>query len=250
MIGSTAFYAGVVIALAGLLGVVHPIALLGLTSRTRGATLLVGGVALVVIAVALPARQKRVGATRTRLDEFAPVYEFHEVHSARVAAQPDRVYRALRAVTAGEIPLFQLLTRMRRFGRSGPESILNAPDRAPVLDVATRTGFIVLADDAPREFVVGTVVIAPPGWQRSDAATPEAFKALHDMGFAIAAMNFHIVPDGTGGTTISTETRVHATDASSRRRFATYWRVIYPGSALIRRSWLRAIRRRAERAFP
>ncbi len=30
-------------------------------------------------------------------------------------------------------------------------------------------------------------------------------------------------------------------------RFAIYWRVIYPGSALIRRMWLDAIRRRAER---
>ena len=40
--------------------------------------------------------------------------------------------------------------------------------------------------------------------------------------------------------------RVHATDASARRRFAAYWRVIYPGSALIRRMWLRAIRVRAE----
>ena len=31
-------------------------------------------------------------------------------------------------------------------------------------------------------------------------------------------------------------------------RFALYWRVIYPGSALIRRMWLRALRLRAERA--
>jgi len=33
--------------------------------------------------------------------------------------------------------------------------------------------------------------------------------------------------------------------APRRRRFAAYWRLIYPGSALIRRSWLRAIRQRA-----
>ena len=44
----------------------------------------------------------------------------------------------------------------------------------------------------------------------------------------------------------STETRVFATDDSARRRFAAFWRVIYPGSALIRRMWLRAIQRRAE----
>jgi len=32
---------------------------------------------------------------------------------------------------------------------------------------------------------------------------------------------------------------------STRRRFAGYWRIIYPGSALIRRMWLRAVARRA-----
>ena len=59
-------------------------------------------------------------------------------------------------------------------------------------------------------------------------------------------MNFRIEPDGKGGSRLSTETRVFATDAASRRRFAAYWRVIYPGSALIRRMWLRAVRLRAE----
>jgi hypothetical protein len=36
------------------------------------------------------------------------------------------------------------------------------------------------------------------------------------------------------------------TDRAYRRVFAAYWRVIYPGSALIRRMWLRAVKRRAE----
>jgi hypothetical protein len=49
-------------------------------------------------------------------------------------------------------------------------------------------------------------------------------------------------------TLLTTETRIYATDASSRRAFARYWRVIYPGSSLIRRMWLRAIKKRAEAA--
>ncbi|MBV8202739.1 MAG: hypothetical protein JOZ15_19150, partial [Acidobacteria bacterium] len=49
-----------------------------------------------------------------------------------------------------------------------------------------------------------------------------------------------------GACVVTTETRVNATDAATRRRFAAYWRVIYPGSSLIRSMWLRAIRRRAE----
>jgi hypothetical protein len=35
-----------------------------------------------------------------------------------------------------------------------------------------------------------------------------------------------------------TQTRVAASDASAERRFAAYWRLIYPGSAFIRRMWL------------
>ena len=41
------------------------------------------------------------------------------------------------------------------------------------------------------------------------------------------------------------ETRVFANSPEARGRFARYWRVIYPGSAIIRRMWLRAVRRRA-----
>ena len=59
-------------------------------------------------------------------------------------------------------------------------------------------------------------------------------------------MNFRLVPDGRGGSVLSTETRVFAPDAGTRRELATYWRVIHPGSALIRRGWLDAIRQRAE----
>jgi hypothetical protein len=39
---------------------------------------------------------------------------------------------------------------------------------------------------------------------------------------------------------------VACTDASSARRFARYWRLIRPASGAIRRSWLAAIKRRAE----
>jgi hypothetical protein len=58
-------------------------------------------------------------------------------------------------------------------------------------------------------------------------------------------MNFHL-EDEDRGTRLVTETRVRATDAAAERRFAAYWRLIYPGSAFIRRMWLDAIRRKAE----
>jgi len=58
-------------------------------------------------------------------------------------------------------------------------------------------------------------------------------------------MNFLIEQRGAG-CVVTTETRVQATDARTERRFRLYWTLIYPGSTLIRRMWLRAIQRRAE----
>jgi uncharacterized low-complexity protein len=53
------------------------------------------------------------------------------------------------------------------------------------------------------------------------------------MMFVLAAINFRVSASGPGVFLVSTETRVFATDASALRKFAAYWRVIYPGSALI-----------------
>jgi hypothetical protein len=69
-------------------------------------------------------------------------------------------------------------------------------------------------------------------------------------GFALAAMNFRVMPIAPQRSRLSTETRVFANSPGARRRFAVYWRVIYPGSALIRRMWLEAIARRAKAAGP
>jgi hypothetical protein len=198
----------------------------------------------------LPARETRAASKHSRHDEFAPAWQFSERHAIDVQAPPDRVYRAIRAVTAGEIAFFRSLTAIRRLGRPGRESILNAPQDQPILDVATRTTFLLLAEEADREVVVGSIVAAPAGFRRRAVRTPEDYRQLAAPGFVKASMNFRVEPDGRGGSHVVTETRVFATDARSRRWFAAYWRVIYPGSALLRRTWLRAIAARAEGGGP
>jgi hypothetical protein len=59
-------------------------------------------------------------------------------------------------------------------------------------------------------------------------------------------MNFEILPESPTASRLRTETRIQATDARAKRRFGLYWTFIQPGSALIRRVWLRAVRKRAE----
>jgi hypothetical protein len=164
-----------------------------------------------------------------------------------VNAPRERVYAAIKSVTAGEIHGFSTLTWIRRRGRPLPPGILNAPEHKPILEVATSTSFLVLTEEPGRELVMGTAVATPPGWHPAKQPTPEDFTAARNIpGFALAAMNFTVKEDGPNASVVTTETRVFATDPALQRRFGRYWHVIYPGSAFLRRMWLLAIRRRAE----
>jgi hypothetical protein len=256
MLGVIVVYLGLITMLTGGVFVVKPISFLTIDSRWQGLAVLATGLLIVVIGSSLPATEARVTAPHTQLDQFIPAWEFSEFHSIRIAVTKEKVYVALKQVTAKEIHFFNTLIWVRRFGRSGPESILNPPPDMPLLQVATKTTFIVLAEEPNREFVVGTLVAAPRGWRPGGNKTPEGFQALASSkspGYALAAMNFRLedcAPSNMASspcTVLTTETRVYATDASSRRAFARYWRVIYPGSSLIRRMWLRAVKKRAER---
>jgi hypothetical protein len=242
MYGSAFVYLGAMVALFGLIHVIRPIRRLRVRTRRRGAVIAGSGTLLAVGGLLAPVFEQRVARPATRLDEFAPAWQFHEVHSRRVSAPPDQVYRALKAVRADDVLLFRSLTWIRRGGRQLPPGILNAGTERPLIDIATTGGFVSLADDPPRELVIGTVDAAPRGpRQRPTAETLRT----PPPGYAVATMNFLVTGDGTGSSIVSTETRVMANGASVRRRFAVYWRVIYPGSALIRRMWLRAIEKRA-----
>jgi hypothetical protein len=250
-------YLGLITMFVSGVSVLKPLKFMAIDSRWQALAVMAAGLVVVVIGTSLPSKEIRVAAPRTQLDQFLPAYQFNEFHSVRIAAPKDKVYNALKQVTAEEILFFRTLVWLRRLGRPGPENILNPPPNTPLLAVATKTTFIVLAEEPNQEIVVGALVAAPRGWRPRGERTPEAFKALlasQQPGFALAAMNFRLEDCDTtasqGGpcTLLTTETRVYAMDVASCRAFARYWRVIYPGSSLIRRMWLRAIKKRAEAA--
>jgi hypothetical protein len=246
MASSFALYAFVTIAAAGLLSILRPLRLLRIRNRKVAAVVLLAGAVGAWRVLHAPALADYVTRPATRLDEFAPVYQFSETVAIPVRASADEVYDALFRVTAAEVPLYRTLVWIRRGGASGPESILNPPDDESLIGVATRTSFLALAEVPGREYVMGAVVMAPEGTRLAAGPTPASFKALTRPGFAKAVMSFRIEPQGPAYCLLRTETRVYATDPASRDVFARYWRVITPGSLLIRHMWLRAIKVRAE----
>jgi hypothetical protein len=187
----------------------------------------------------------------TVLDRLVPTFQAAERHSATIAASANQVWAALTQVTVGELRLFRLLMGLRVL----PGRLLGRPRarfdvEESLLGWAVRFGFTILGKEVRRELVVGAV--GQPwrlvGGRGMAVAGGDDFAAFDQAGYAKMAANFQLVPDAGGrAVQLTTETRVACTDAASARRFARYWWLIRPASGAIRRSWLAAIKRRAER---
>ena len=184
------------------------------------------------------------------LDELLPEYQFNERHRILIHAPPERALEAVKQATPGEMPLVRTLFTIRSLPailarRQG----LPTEKTKPLYEQMLTSRFLFLAEGVGREVVGGEIsqMWKPLGGSAPTIRDARQFVAFEEPGYAKVAMNFFVEP-AEGGTQLTTETRIMTTDAVSRRRFALYWRVIYPGSALIRRSWLRAAKRRAEGA--
>ena len=248
MLDSYLVYLGFTLFFAGLISLIRPLRFLSIRTRQWG--LAVGGVGLLVSlgVLLLPYGDKAAATHNTKIDDWMPHWQVDERHTLKVAAPPDKVFSAIHGVRADEIFLFRTLIAIRRCGQSGgPENIMNAPEEKPLLDVATQTTFVLLEEEVPRELVVGTVIAAPRGARGAGRLTPDLFRKTLPPGVVLATMNFVVLPDADGGSTVATETRIYANSPSALREFGIYWRLIHPGSDIIRRMWLRAIKQRAEK---
>jgi hypothetical protein len=242
-------YAGLSVGLAGICSLAIPLRFLGIRTRRAGALASLAGFVLVLGGISWPASLHSSRGVDSRLHELLPEFQFREFHEVLVRAPAQEVFRAIRPVTAREIRFFRLLTWLRspRVTRAR-ESIVAPPPDQPLLEVALRTGFALLAEEPGREIVFGTMLCG--GRSVIAGLSPRAFASFSEPGFCKVAMNFRIAGEAGGLVRLTTETRVLALGDSTRRQFAAYWRVIFPGSAFIRRMWLEAIRRRAESPRP
>jgi hypothetical protein len=171
-----------------------------------------------------------VRAAVTLLDEALPRWDVRETHGIRIDAPAGRMLAAVRSAAPADAPLLRVL-----FGLRGLPVRAGVPIWAQLLEHGR---FVQLAEDPEREVVAGAV--GRP-WNPFEGLRRDVdFAAFDDPGYAKMALGFHAA-DGV----LTTETRVLLTDDEARRRFARYWRVVGPLSALTRRSWLSAAKRRA-----
>jgi hypothetical protein len=239
-------YLGALLTFVAGVSVFKPLRRLGFRHRSRAALASALGAGVVAAAALLPASAATIENHACKLDEYLPTYHFHEVHNTVVQAEPAAVYAAIKAVTPAEISGFRTLTWLRasHFGLTRP-NLAGAPPDQPLLDAATKSGFLVLADQPSQEIVIGAIGFGPP--VDVEMPSPDGFLKFDRPGYVKVAMNFTLAAQPGGGSSLFTETRAFATDAGARRTFGAYWRTILPGGSWVRGAWLRAIKARAER---
>jgi hypothetical protein len=188
------------------------------------------------------------------LDAYLPSYDVTETHAVVVDADTDLTWQAVRrsdlsrsAVVRALLELRSLPNRLQRVVTGRPAG----PARPPLtLDDMERAGFVLLGERPGREIVFGTVV-KPWNAVTDDEPAPEVdagrFAAFDIPGYVKVAFNLRVEPYGSGRALVTTETRTAATDPASLHRFARYWMLVGPFSALIRRLMLRIAKSDAER---
>ncbi len=239
---STLAYSGIVLSLCGLANLALPFRFLGICKRAVGALILAGGVGLAIAALLWPAPIIRVAQQRTLLDDIMPEYQFSERHSARIRANPEQVMQAIHQSTFGDMRSLATLLKIR----GAALRIHDAGDvfqDKPILDTFMASGYLFAGREHEIVMCGGANVREK---RRLQARTVQEFADDREQGGVKIAYGFKVEDAGGGWSTINAETRVVALDDITRRGMGRYWRLIVPGSGLLRLQWLEGIKKRAE----
>ena len=177
------------------------------------------------------------------LDDVVPVAD-HVTRQARVIEAPRRVvWEELHQLKLRSMPVSFVLSAVRAIpvlltggGRGGLDQTF--------LDVVP---IPVLSSEPPTAVVFGGVLQAwrLTGGERPPVLDANGVRDFAEPGWVKIGMEFRLTP-AVGGTHLSSETRVAATDPETRNRFNRYWFVVGPGSSAIRWELLTAVALRAE----
>ncbi len=169
------------------------------------------------------------------IDRFLPRCDVSARYQIDIHAPIEQVYSAARHLDMNDLWIVRWLYRLR-----------GLPQPSLTLDGMLKWGFVLLADQPSQEIVFGLI---GRFWSLSaslEPVTADAFVDFHQPGGAKAVGNMAFIPQDDGVVRVTTETRVYCLDTASRHDFRLYWLLIGPFSGLIRKEWLRLIKRRAE----
>lgn len=185
------------------------------------------------------------------IDRFLPAFDETYIYEASVNAPPDETYAAMRETNLKD-PVIDFLFELREL----PRNIARRWRGEPLPPVARHVTFgdiaqqgpewVVLAEEPGVELVLGSV---GKFWRKdygSQKVAQADFIPFREPGYAKLAISLSVRPAGEGAI-LRYEARTTTTDATARRTFRRYWRVIGAGVGLVMRRVVRRIKTEAER---
>ncbi len=190
------------------------------------------------------------------LDKIQADYDFTEVHSITAKATAQAAFDSIKEISPSEIAL---VMRILVWLRSLPERLVGRQGiglrcEEPLISQMAARGFIVLAENAPEEILLGMLAPGKIGrfWHNASdlnlrPADVQQYLVFDRPEYIRVVMNLVVeATDKPGYVSIRTETRCRALSRRALSEFTPYWRLIRPFSGLIRMVWLKGIKRKAE----
>lgn len=187
------------------------------------------------------------------IDRQLPRFEARALSTVAVDAGTEQTYRAVRALdpelVGQSVPFMRMMGQLRQL----PVRIAAIPQKAapPAPEALTgeqyRDAFLLIDEEPGVEFVIGMIgKFMSPTQMEFRRFDPPDFAAFAEPGYGKVAVNFLVLPYGTGRSLLCTETRTATTDPVSASRFRRYWKVIGPFASYIMRHWLTLAKQHAE----
>lgn len=238
------FWVGAILALVGIISLIKPLAFLFVFNRTIAASVLCVGFLISAASLYWPVPLYH-SQTKQEIDRLIPDYSFNEYHEVVINASIEEVKHALHTTGVAEIPAVHLLLKIR--GISDKKDMSNeATKNEPDPNTFSTPDFNFIVADS-NEFITMMILTASSKTPPPTMTTFEQFIAFTEPGYVKVAINFRFVSRGDGQTLLTTETRNLPINQKDCRIFGRYWRIIYPGSAIIRRLWLDTLAQKAEK---
>jgi len=236
------FWIGVILLLTGIVSLLKPLSFLFIFNRRIATGVASCGVLLIVASLYWPVPTYHASGNR-EIDALLPDYSFGEYHEVVADASPEDVKRAFKTMAVSDVPVIRLLTKIR--GIDDEKAVRYASKNTERSDTFSTPNFNFFVIDSTEMVTVMLLNVSLSG-TAPPVKTLEEFRAFHKPGYIKVAINFRFIPQRNGQTLVSTETRNEALTREDARIFARYWRVIYPGSAIIRRLWLDELAKRVK----
>lgn len=172
-----------------------------------------------------------------------PEYRMRQVNRVRVKASPAEAWKVVRALDIESSLISQILFKLRSLPEVFAGKTNNRNENHQTFGIESFTGpgkgFQILDELPGEEIVVGSV---GKFWKLNIEwvqINSETFRTFNNPGYGKLAWNLRVDSDGHGGSWITWDLRVNATDAGTWQFFQKYWLVIGRFSHWLRRSALK-----------